>query len=134
MSAAQKRKTRKHPVALPKEEKDVFDVLYACQGNMTEAAERMNVTRDTLHKYLKKSDKRWTRYQDIGRRKSQKILDLAETALERNLKSKDGKVSNRASSIALQFMGKRRGYVPASHVEQDTKEDVVIRVVREGDK
>lgn len=128
-----KPKTRKIVVHMPSDDQTVFALLRATSGNMAEVGRRLRVDRHTVAEWVNHKDHTDRRkvYDEIKRGCVSNLLDLSETALERNLKSKNGMVSNRAAAIAMQYTGKGRGYVPASHVESENKEDVTITVVRE---
>ena len=116
---------------LPEDPERVFDVLQAVSGNVAEAARRFSVDPHTIRNWLNAADGRQERLTEIRKAFDNDLLDQATSTTMRNLQSGDGRISNRAAQIVYQYMGKRRGYVPASYVEQDNNQDVTITVVRE---
>ena len=127
------RKPRKRVVHMPPDQQIVYDALRATQGNMQSAADALGVDRATVSHWFAHKDhpERQTILEQIRNDCVENLLDLAESTIQRNMGSKHGPTSNRAANIAMQYMGKRRGHVPASYVEQDNKEAVTVTVVRE---
>ena len=125
------KKPRKTTVRIPTDDNIVLGVLRATNGNMAATARRLNVTRDAISKWLAVSPLRKEGLDKIRNDYAEDLLDQAEIALMKNLKSKRSIGSNRATELVFKYMGKRRGYVPASQVENDNKQDVKITVVRE---
>ena len=133
MSDSAEQKPRKRHIHMPHDEQIVYAVLSATRGNMAEAAERLDVDRATVSHWFTHKDhpERQEMLAQIRNDCVENLLDLAETTIQKNMKSVHGPTSNRAANIAMQYMGKRRGHVPASYVEQDNKEAVTVTVVRE---
>lgn len=124
-------KTRKPVNRLPTDDTKVFDVLRSTNGNVNQAARKLDVTGDTLHMWLSREEGRRAILDEIRNTFGDDLLDQADTALMRNLKSREGHTSNRAIETAYKYRGKRRGLVPASQVEHEGTEDIRIEVVRE---
>ena len=126
-------KPRKRHVHMPLDPQLVYDALAGTRGNMAQAAKALGVDRATVSAWFNHKDfpERQTILEQIRNDCVENLLDLAETTIQRNMGSKHGPTSNRAANIAMQYMGKKRGHVPASYVEQDNKEAVTVTVVRE---
>ena len=126
-------KPRKRHVHMPPDPQLVYDALRGTQGNMAQAAELLNVTRSAVSQWFDHEGfpERQVMLDQIRNDCVENLLDLAESTIQRNMGSVHGPTSNRAANIAMQYMGKRRGHVPASYVEQDNKEAVTVTVVRE---
>ena len=118
---------------MPHDEDIVYDALAATRGNMAEAAKRLDVDRATVSHWFTHKDhpERQEILAQIRNDCVENLLDKAESTIEKNMDSAHGPTSNRAANIAMQYMGKKRGHVPASYVEQDNKEAVTVTVVRE---
>ena len=135
VSDSAKQKPRKRHVHMPPDAQLVYDALRGTQGNMAQAAELLNVTRAAVSQWFDHVDypERRVILDQIRNDCVNNLLDLAETTIQRNMGSKHGPTSNRAANIAMQYMGKKRGHVPASYVEQSNTDDVTVTVVREED-
>ena len=87
-------------------------------------AQKCGVDRSTISRYLDKHPD----MKILQEAEMEKILGVAENKLHALINDKNIK----AIKFFLETKGKKRGYVPASYVEQDNKEDVTITVVRDG--
>ena len=135
MSDSAEQKPRKRVVHMPPDETIVYDALRATRGNMAQAAGGLGVDRATVSAWFNHKDhpERQEILAQIRNDCVENLLDLAESTIEKNMGSAHGPTSNRAANLAMQYMGKKRGHVPASYVEQDNKEAVTVTVVREED-
>lgn len=117
---------------LPDNDQIIFDVLASTGGVIKPASIKLGVTPDALYKWIRnpKYPSRKDTYQSIKFQYADSLLDLVETALERNLKAKSGHVSNKAAETTLKYLGKSRGYVPANYVESVNNDEVRVTVVR----
>lgn len=108
----------------------LIDVLHACSGNVTAAAESIGYSYVTFYKWIKmdKSGK----LQAAVEQGREKILDLAEGVIEKKLKA--GHVE--AAKFMLRYKGRSRGYYLHDTVDEkiegalktDTKIDGDINV------
>ena len=133
MSDSAEQKPRKRHIHMPHDEQIVYAALAATRGNMAEAAKRLDVDRATVSHWFTHKDypDRQEILAQIRNDCVENLLDTAESTIQKNMGSTHGPTSNRAANIAMQYMGKRRGHVPASYVEQDSNEDITVTVVRE---
>jgi hypothetical protein len=128
-SAVRKPKAGNKPI--PDDSELVFEALRGAKGNVAEASKVLGVKTYTLHYWLNSDPERRQLLDLIRIVYDDAIIDLALTALEKNLKSKDGRVRNMAINTAFKYMGKRRGYVPASYNVGENTGEITVKVVRE---
>jgi hypothetical protein len=107
----------------------IWQVLRATNGKIKDAATRLGVEHYQLHYWLDQENRRDELYR-IRYQYEDNILDEAVSALEKNLKSVDGRIRNTAIQTAFKYFGKRRGYIPANYVENETHGDIEIKVIR----
>jgi hypothetical protein len=109
----------------------VFDALRAAKGNVAKTSRALNVNVQVLHYWLNSDPERRELLDLIRIVYDDAIIDLAITALEKNLRSADGRIRNMAINTAFKYMGKRRGYVPASYNVGENTGEITVKVVRE---
>ena len=116
---------------LPEDRELIFATLEATNGNVAQAAKRFGITSQHLHSWLSYKPERRERLTAIRNTYDDDLLDLAQSGLEKSLRSSDGRIRNRAIEIAFRYIGKRRGYIPANYNENSETGEIKVTVVRE---
>jgi hypothetical protein len=91
---------------------DVTDALKECFGNVTYAAKKLGVHRDTIHDFIAENPEMYQILEQIRRKNDFDFLDMAEYVLKRNLENIDThpKTALEAARLVFDRKGKSRGW------------------------
>lgn len=87
----------------------LIDALKRTAGNVSQACEQANLSRETFYKYYRNDCKFRQEVDNI----KESLIDFAETALLKNIKEGD----NTAIIFYLKTQGRHRGYIERQEVE-----------------
>lgn len=90
------------------------------KGNVSEIAESLSVSRQTVYNYLKEDEDMWSLLTDAR----ENIIDFAESKLLKLIEQENAQVI----MFTLKTLGKNRGYVEKSEIDQTQKTINIIEV------
>lgn len=90
------------------------------KGNVSEIAESLSVSRQTVYNHLKEDEDMWSLLTDAR----ENIIDFAESKLLKLIEQESAQVI----MFTLKTLGKNRGYVEKSEIDQTQKTINIIEV------
>ena len=90
------------------------------KGNVSEIAESLSVSRQTVYNHLKEDEDMWSLLTDAR----ENIIDFAESKLSKLIEQENAQVI----MFTLKTLGKNRGYVEKSEIDQTQKTINIIEV------
>lgn len=90
------------------------------KGNVSEIAESLSVSRQTVYNHLKEDEDMWSLLTDAR----ENIIDFAESKLLKLIEQENAQVI----MFTLKTLGKNRGYVEKSEIDQTQKTINIIEV------
>ena len=90
------------------------------KGNVSEIAESLSVSRQTVYNHLKEEEDMWSLLTDAR----ENIIDFAESKLLKLIEQENAQVI----MFTLKTLGKNRGYVEKSEIDQTQKTINIIEV------
>ena len=107
--------------ANPKIEKEALKrAINNYKGNVSDIAQSFGCTRQTIYNHLKDDEKMWTLLHDAR----ETIIDLAESKLVKLIEQENVP----AVMFALRTIGRSRGYVEKTEIDQTQKTINIIEV------